>query len=358
MAAEVVGNVPTGEVGGLPAAVAAALRSLRRVEQERAVRARRWSDARACDLATGDQALAVVEAAEAVKAWADSLALAATRRMVEVLDEQDDRYAAPRIGAAARADLADAAVSEIAAATGLGEREVSRRVALATGQPDRVDPLLAAMRTRGVPLFRAITVHEATTGIETEDLPEVYTAVLADRRDGTPASPAQVSDRLTTQIKRHDPDAGERARTRGLRDRTAWVRPVPDGTAHLTVTGDAGRCTAAYDRADTIARALKAAGHGTPLTADPGAPAGAAADQDERTLSQLRSDVILDLILYGQVLAPVPPGTGRPREPSRRAQRRRPPRTRAAGPAWRRWVRATCPSWGSCRRRRCTSPSP
>ena len=134
MAAEVVGSVPTGEVGGVPAPVAAALRLLRRVERERAVRARRWSDARACDLADGDQVLAVVEAVEAVKAWADSLALAATRRMVEVLDAEDDRYAAPRIGAAARAELADAAVSEIAAATGLGEREVGRRVALATGQ--------------------------------------------------------------------------------------------------------------------------------------------------------------------------------------------------------------------------------
>ncbi len=147
--------------------------------------------------------------------------------MVEVLDDEDDRYAAPRIGAAARAELADTAVSEIAAATGLGEREVGRRVALATADPDRAEPLLAAMRTRGVSLFRAITVHEATTGIETEDLPEVHAAVLADRRDGTPASPAQVRDRLTTQIKRHDPDAGERARTRGLRDRTAWVRAGP-----------------------------------------------------------------------------------------------------------------------------------
>ncbi len=310
MAAEVVGSVPAGEVGGVPAAVAASLRRLRGVERERAVRARRWSDARACDLATGDEALAVIEAAEAVKAWADSLALAATRRMVEVLDDEDDRYAAPRIGAAARAELADTAVSEIAAATGLGEREVSRRVALATGGADRSEPLLAAMRTRAVSLFRAITVHEATTGIETEDLPQVHAAVLAHRRDGTPPSPAQVRDRLTTQIKRHDPDAGERARTRGLRDRTAWVRPAPDGTAHLTVTGDAGRCTAAYDRADTIARALKAAGHGTPPTPDTpahtpaDAPADAPAEQDERTLAQLRSDVILDLILYGQVVAP------------------------------------------------------
>ena len=107
---------------------------------------------------------------------------------------------------------------------------------------------------------------------------------------------------------KHDPAAGERARTTGLRNRTTWVRPLPDGTAVLAVTGDAGRCAAAYSRVDTIARALKAAGHGAPLSPD------APADHHERTLAQLRSDVLIDLVLYGQVLTPQPASIATPDE--------------------------------------------
>jgi hypothetical protein len=268
MAAEVVGSVPTGEVGGMPAPVVKAFRVLRRVERDRA----RSRGDLACAGLTGDQALGVVEAAETVKAWAESLWLAGSRRLVQVLDDEDDLHAAPRGGPAARAELADTAVSETAAATGLGEREVSRRVAMATAEPARIDPLVHAMRHRGVSWFRAVTVLEATAGIETDHLPEVYAKVLADRRDGTPPSPAQLRDRLRTQALEHDPDAGERARTTGLRNRTAWVRPLPDGTAVLAVTGDAGRCAAAWSRVDTIARALKAAGHGAPSPPTPPTP--------------------------------------------------------------------------------------
>lgn len=306
MAAEVVGSVlgviPVGELGGVPVPVVRSLRLLAKVERERAVRSRRWSDARDCDLVTGQEALAVIEAAEVVKAWADSVSLVATGRVVEVLDHEDDLHCAPRVGARDRGELADAAVSEIAAATGLGERETSRRVAMATAEPDRLEPLVHAMRTRGVSWFRAVTVLEGTAGIETEDLPQVYATVLADRRDGSPPSPAQVRDRIRRQVLAHDPGCGERARTSALRERTAWVRPHPEGTATLAATGDAARCTAAFERVDTIARTLKAAGYGTVPTA----AADPIGSEAERTLAQLRSDVLIDLVLYGQVIAPTP----------------------------------------------------
>jgi hypothetical protein len=58
------------------------------------------------------------------------------------------------------------------------------------------------------------------------------------------------------------------------------VDPDVVGTGSLLVTGEAGRICAAIGRVDHLARQLRAAG-------------------DPRTLRQLRSDVALDLLLYG-----------------------------------------------------------
>ena len=55
-----------------------------------------------------------------------------------------------------------------------------------------------------------------------------------------------------------------------------------NGTGSLTVTGEAGRVAAAMERVDDVARRLRG-------------------DGDSRTLTQLRSDVALDLLLYGWV---------------------------------------------------------
>jgi hypothetical protein len=58
------------------------------------------------------------------------------------------------------------------------------------------------------------------------------------------------------------------------------VDPDAVGTGSLLVTGEAGRICAAIGRVDHLARQLRAAG-------------------DPRTLRELRSDVALDLLLYG-----------------------------------------------------------
>ena len=62
--------------------------------------------------------------------------------------------------------------------------------------------------------------------------------------------------------------------------RSAHASLDPDGTGCLTVTGEAGRVAAAMERVEDVARRLRG-------------------DGDARTLTQLRSDVALDLLLYG-----------------------------------------------------------
>jgi hypothetical protein len=317
MAAEVVGSAPVDGVGGVPGRVVAALRLLRGVERDRATYAPRFPDTRPCDGLSGEQALEVVEAAQAVAAWAESLSVHATRRMLEVFDADHDRYVSPAVDAQedARgldpltrperraAEVRGLVTTEIACATGVGERAAGATVAAAAADPERLDPLLAAAHRGEITWFRARTVLERTSGIDVEELPEVYASVLAPRRDGSPVSPQQLRERLRTAVKRLDPGCDERSRTTALRDRSAWVQPHDDGTATLAATGDAGRCAAAFERVDSIARSLHAAGYGAPVAPD-GTPCGDADQHSARTLAQLRSDVLVDLVLYGRVVVP------------------------------------------------------
>ncbi|GAB4065826.1 hypothetical protein GCM10028777_16590 [Angustibacter speluncae] len=302
------------EVAGVPVAVSRSLRLLRQVERERSSAAHRFADTRACDGLSGEQALAVVEASQAVAAWAESLSVEATRRMLEVFDADHDRFVSPAVDAqedARRldpltrperraAEVRGLVTTEIACATGIGERAAGDLVSAAATDPVRLDPLLERTRRGEISWFRARKVLDRTAGIDVAELPEVYAAVLAPRRDGTPPSPTQLTDRLASVVKRLDPGCDERSRTSALRDRSAWVQPHDDGTAVLAASGDVGRCAAAYERVDAIARAIKASGHGAPLRGD-GTPAGDE-DQSSRTLAQLRSDVLVDLVLHGQVV--------------------------------------------------------
>jgi hypothetical protein len=100
-----------------------------------------------------------VEAAEAVKAWADARSLAALRRLHEavgmVVQEQADIvsiYGTDVVSSAAVADeTTTAAVDEVALATGLSEGQVAARLSLATNSEERATPLLAALARRGDP---------------------------------------------------------------------------------------------------------------------------------------------------------------------------------------------------------------
>lgn len=305
------------EVAGVPVAISRSLRLLREVERERSVAEHRFSDARACGGLSGEQALAVVEASQAVAAWAESLGVEATRRMLEVFDADHDRFVSPAVDAQedARhldpltrperraAEVRGLVTTEIACATGIGERAAGDLVSAAATDALRLDPLLERTRRGEVSWFRARKVLDRTSGIDVEELPEVYATVLAPRRDGTPPSPTQLTDRLASVVKRLDPGCDERSRTSALRDRSAWVQPHDDGTATLAASGDVGRCAAAFERVDAIARSLKAAGYGAPVGGG-GADTCGDDDQSSRTLAQLRSDVLIDLVLHGQVVVP------------------------------------------------------
>jgi hypothetical protein len=231
--------------------------------------------------------LRVIEAAESVKAWADAQGLAALARLHEavgmVVQEQADTMSMYDSNVvsyeAVVAETTTAAVDEVALATGLSEGHVAARLELALDREQRCAPLLHALARGEVTLERSMRIHQATSGLDPDACRAVSLRLLAPMADGSVRSHRSFVRELRRQVAVHTPDPAE-ARAEALRRRSAYGWLEPDGTGRLTVTGDAARVTAALDRVEGLARGLRSGG-------------------DARTLEQLRSDLTLDLILYG-----------------------------------------------------------
>ncbi len=296
-------------VDHIPAEVADALEMLtapHRVSAASwAVQTAVWADRRIDDddaAAWVEEELRVIEAVETVKAWADFQGLTALRRMREAVHEQvrahnDDlehlTQAALLSPDLVAAELLTATVDEAALATGLPTWEVARRLQLADDAAGRGARVLAALGRGEVTLDRALRIHRDTARLRTETALAVSERLLAPGRDGNLRSHAAFMRELRRQVALHTPDpAQDRADAIADRDASAVLDPDAIGTGSLLVTGEAGRVCAAIGRVDELARTLRSAG-------------------DPRTLRQLRSDVALDLLLYGWATLDPPDGDPR-----------------------------------------------
>ncbi|MEP6631437.1 MAG: HNH endonuclease [Lapillicoccus sp.] len=234
-----------------------------------------------------EQELKVLEAVERLKAWADSRGLAALRRLHEAVSEQcrhlNDDHVALSGRELSRSELRHealtTAVDEVALATGLPEAQVARRLELALDDDGRGRVLAAALADGEVSLDRALRMHHDTRGISPEETRAICTRLLSRNADGSIRTHRAFGRELGRQVALHTPDPAQ-ARADALAERTAYGVIEKDGTGTLLVTGEAGRVAAAMDRVDDLARRLSAGG-------------------DARTLTQLRSDVALDLVLFG-----------------------------------------------------------
>jgi hypothetical protein len=239
-----------------------------------------------------EEELAVLEAVEVVKAWADSVGLGALRRLREAVGEQvratNDLmgpYGPVMPAHVVRAESDTAAVDEVVLATGLPQGEVARRMELAVDTDGRGMLLHAALMEGQVSLGRAVRIHQETKGLGQEEVQAICARLLARNRDGSVRSDRAFRRELRRQVTLHTPDP-DQARADALAERTAYATLDPAasgagiGMGTLVVTGEAGRVAAAMDRVDLLARRLRT-------------------DGDERALNQLRSDLALDLLLYG-----------------------------------------------------------
>ncbi len=238
-------------------------------------------------------AVAVVVMVERLKGMLDAAGLAALALLQSAVAAECDALWTGSMTAREAADwrermTCDGTVEEVKAATGLGEVECQRRLAFVTADPASTVTLRAGLRSGGVSLARVLRVHDATSDRDPQVAEEIAARVLAPCRDGSIPSQTLLAARLRRLLARHPVTDPSVARRDAIAGRDARGEVLVDGSGEVTISGDGQRVAAAVCRVDGLARAARASGrHGG------------------RTLSQLRSDIALDLLLYGQ-----PPDTG------------------------------------------------
>lgn len=176
-----------------------------------------------------------------------------------------------------------AAALDIAVRLGMSETAVRNRAARADTLRERCPQVWESFRAGGVPVQNADTAAQ-----QAASLPDDATDAWA-RFDEAIATAAQTlapgKFRLRARVVRErvHPESLEARHRRAAEDRNAWFQADHDGMATMTVFGTADKVLAAYDRADAHARHQRA---------QPG---------EERTLAQLRADVLLDLMTTGTI---------------------------------------------------------
>ncbi|MEP7368704.1 MAG: HNH endonuclease signature motif containing protein [Dermatophilaceae bacterium] len=245
---------------------------------------------------SSEQALAVVQAVEALKAWADSVSVGATTAMVHEfeVDFADLKPETPSAHGSRRflRHCRSVAAREIQVATGLPITACQRRVWFSACESDRVQPVVELMKLGRVTLSRAMALVEATSHLDGFTAAAIAKRVLRPLSGpngvalpgAAPLSQSTFTSRLHKQLVLHHGLVGQAERTyqEALERRRLFGEPHPDGTGALVISGDGPRLAAAQARVDRVARRLRQGG-------------------DVRTIAQLRADVAIDLLLRGWI---------------------------------------------------------
>ncbi|KAF2416370.1 hypothetical protein B2K11_16345 [Microbacterium sp. B35-30] len=176
-----------------------------------------------------------------------------------------------------------AAALDIAVRLGMSEFAVRTRASHADTLRERCPRVWNAFRAGLVSAQNATTVAQQAASFP-DDAPEAWARF--DEAVATAArtlSPGKFRVRARVARERVHPESVELRHQRAAEDRNAWFQADHDGMATLTVFGPVEKVLAAHDRADAQARHLRA---------QPG---------EERTLAQLRADVLLDLMTTGTI---------------------------------------------------------
>lgn len=241
------------------------------------------------------QLLDELEKHERLSAWlvARGVAIAeqlARTREEEAIDRLDARNpeASSRERTLVRAEARAAIEDEIALATGVSFTVARARTRLAVDEPRRGLPIRHALAAGQLSWQRAQHILQRTEDVPASAMRDLVHVLVAphparsDHGQGGLLVPQQVfTARLRYQLaKILTPTQAHEGNLRA-RD-TMTIVDSQHGTGELRVTGHAARIVGAHDRVDLIARHLRRGG-------------------DSRSLRQLRSDITLDLVLYGQI---------------------------------------------------------
>ncbi|PZS02394.1 MAG: HNH endonuclease [Pseudonocardiales bacterium] len=178
------------------------------------------------------------------------------------------------------ADVGD----EVALALRIAPRTADRRVDVAVQLTERLPATLSAMGRGRATLSKARVLLEETDQLSAADAAAVESAVIEGAADMTPG---QLRRRAARAAIRIDAEAAARRRKQAETGRAVWVEPDACGMATLGASLCAADAVGIYELLDRSARAARTAG-------------------DQRTLDQLRADLLVQAIGGGVVRASRP----------------------------------------------------
>jgi hypothetical protein len=193
--------------------------------------------------------------------------------------------------------------AEFAAAMRVSDRTVKHQIGdaveLVTHYPQTLDAREAGEITRGH--VRVIT--EAGSILPPESRAQFDEVAAVKAREDTPGRVKSVLERMAERL--HPRSINER-HAAAREKRRVFVTPLSEGMAELTAILPVLLADAAYDRLTQQARELTDMRNHVPLRSDDGGGSDEGGDEsplatDDRTMDQLRADILADMLLTSQV---------------------------------------------------------
>lgn len=248
-------------------------------------------------------------------------ALAATQaRMSRVLAAAEDLardVASSASGAARDREMAQRSIAaEIGAVLRLSDRTVQRRMGAAAELADDYPATLAAWEAGRIHAGHVRTITDAGAALPSERRSAFDVRALGVCESETPGRARRV---LTMVAERLHPRSLTDRHVDAREMRGVSVAPLGNGMSHLGIDAPTVLVDGAYDRATRMARTLidlraqaiarvrDARATGTPIE-----PTDEILASDDRTMDQLRADIMADLLLTGDpAVGAALPGDGR-----------------------------------------------
>ncbi|GAA3865272.1 HNH endonuclease signature motif containing protein [Leifsonia kafniensis] len=168
-------------------------------------------------------------------------------------------------------------VSELAAILVLPERTIETKIEVSKALIHALPDTFAALRAGEISYRHAAALADQTFGLSAENKAELEKAVLPGAGD---LIVSKFTQKARTARERLDPESITVRHQKSVADRAVFLDPAADGMAYLSVFLPVTQATAICNRLTNTAMGLQRA-------------------DEPRTLTQLKADVLVDLILDG-----------------------------------------------------------
>lgn len=246
------------------------------------------TDTQIANLADLVAALQVAEATvSSMSAARDGLLAIAGRLAVDIAKQGD------------HPDRGDHSIRTIAAEIGavqhVSDRTIERRMAAAELLVDRFPAVWAAQGAGRISAAHSRVIVDAGSGLESPDHREAYSAVILPLAEVE--SPNRLRALARRVAERFAPTTVSERHRRARSQRRVWATDGEDGMATLHTHAPAALVHGMFDRLSQMAHALRVENLRAKRRA---ARDGDEFEADDRTVDEIRADLLADLVLSGQ----------------------------------------------------------